>query len=703
MNRIVAAATVAVVLLLGGCWSSDNGPEIGPPDPSSGNGNPGNTPPATPATAAVFRPLQGLLPFPTDLYFSGSTDGTLNLPANALMPSLAAMNSLDGFSTTAVIRARFGSALDPATFTASSVRVFPVTIDNTTKATTGIGAPLVLGTDFEAGLAPETGVGNTILEIRPLKPLRASTGATNNGYLVLLTNEIKTSTGAVTTPDSDYANIKAALPSCAAITNSTLNGICRLVGAHLQLAAAASVNPANVVLSFSFSTQSTRDSLDIIANTAVAQPIAAVNSGLTTKQVNTALAGKANVYAGTINLPYYLSRTAPLTGAWQANPSPNDASSRHVTRFNPVPITTETLPAPLLVTVPNATAAAGANKPASGWPVLIFQHGITGDRTNMFPVADAFADAGFVVVAIDQPLHGITNANNPLYARTSAGATTSIERTFDLDLVNNQTGAAGADGIRDSSGTHFINIASLLTSRDNLRQAAADLLTLSRSVQNLDLDGIAGGDIDPARIHFMGHSLGAIVGTVYLGVAPASSVKTATLAMPGGGVAKFLRESPAFSPRLLAGLAAQGLTEGTTLLEQFFRDAQTVIDSGDPWNYVAAAAAQTPIHMLQVVGTSAATADQVIPNSATQRLITAAALTKIPQPAAPGPVINPAGHRAYVNFTAGDHSSILNPAGSAQVTVEMQRESVFFALGLPTPPAAPGTAIVISNPSVIQP
>ena len=50
--------------------------------------------------------------------------------------------------------------------------------------------------DFSVGLAADAGVGNTILEIRPLKPLVPSTGSTNNGYLVLLTDGIETLAGA---------------------------------------------------------------------------------------------------------------------------------------------------------------------------------------------------------------------------------------------------------------------------------------------------------------------------------------------------------------------------------------------------------------------------------------------------------------------------------------------------------------------------
>src|SRR3546814_18697896 len=48
--------------------------------------------------------------------------------------------------------------------------------------------------------------------------------------------------------------------------------------------------------------------------------------------------------------------------------------------------------------------------------------------------------------------------------------------------MNNATGAAGAAGIADSSGASFINLSSLLTSRDHNRQALSHLLTVQKSV-----------------------------------------------------------------------------------------------------------------------------------------------------------------------------------------------------------------------------
>jgi hypothetical protein len=209
-------------------------------------------------------------------------------------------------------------------------------------------------------------------------------------------------------------------------------------------------------------------------------------------------------------------------------------------------------------------------------------------------------------------------------------------------------------------------------------------------------------------------------------------VGTATLANPGGNVTQLLINSPSFAPPINAGLAALGAPPGTTLYAQFLRDQQTIVDSGDPINYVALATVAHPIHLLQVVGGTPPPAgctpsvppptncpDQVVPNSATQALITASAhlptgtaapLIRIPAPAAPGPVAITG--PVYVNFIEGDHGSIID-GKVLPVTIEMQAESITFAGGsLPPDPAIgfpgfpatpPGTTMFIGNPLVIQP
>jgi len=673
-NRLATALLVAGFLLAGCSGSSSDG--IGPTDPTSGNGNPG-TGSSVGVFHANFVPLSGVLPYPTDLYFSGSTDGTLNSPVTPFLPNAAAINALDGYSTNASATARFSAPIDPATVSGATVFMLEVDVDNATKATIGFRRALVYGSDYTARVQPTLDSDNSTLEIVPLKPLTPSTGATNVGYLVILTNGLHDTAGNAATPDRDYLTILGALPTCAALTGS-MNGICLLTGAQLQLTTAVLGAPvaASAVLTFSFSTQATADTMTFAAALAQPGPIGVVATGLNLQMLNAALPPIADVYVGQVEIPYYHDPANPLTGHWDAAPGGPGVPSTNLTRFNPVPVAKATLDIPIFVTVPNG--ASGYTKPANGWPVVIFQHGITGNRTQAAAIAGAYASQGFVVAAIDIPLHGVTDPTNLFY---QAGA----ERTFDLDLVDNATGATGPDGVIDPSGSYFINLTSLLTTRDNLREAAIDIVQLAKSLPDLDLDGDTVADIDASLIHFSGLSLGAIVGTIANAV-PIATV-SAYLNIPGGGLPYLLRESQAFGPTINNGLAAKGLQPNTTLYEQFFRDAQTAVDSGDPLNFIATTVAVKPVLVTQVFN------DTVIPNSATQRLIAAAPFVKT---AAPGLNAVGPGTGTWVHFTSGSHGSLLSPAASLAVTTEMQTHAASLA-------ASGGAAFAITNPAILEP
>jgi hypothetical protein len=769
--RIFHAATLAIAaLLLGACGASSKDAP-GPTNPLLGNNQPPAPPPAT--FHAVFQPELGILPYPNDLYFvdkttGPSTDGTLRLPTGlATLPNAATINGLDGFSTTAAITVDFSAPIDATTLNPADVVVIRLTLDNATKGPSlppapgaQLPRPLVYGTDYTvyvsgdpksspAGAFSEAvDGGGTQLVIQPTHPLDSSSGATNIGYIVLLLNGIKDTSGDVAMPDTDYATVRnaaladlqsgATSPTCASVTDATLNGICRLTFGHLAIAAKGGLNPANVVLSFSFSTQSTSDTLNILWAAYQAMPVVpgtmvVAPTPLTTKLLGAASPGYADIWAGELTLPYFLTAAAnphdptPLTAHWTAagpSPAPGvDPTSRKLTRFNPVPLQTSLQTIPVIVGVPDATTT-GCTEPAGGWPVVVFQHGLGGNRTQALAVFDAYTGPThcFVVVAIDLPLHGITDPTSPffhnqLFANTPAAALMTGERTFDLDLENNTTLAPGPDGVIDASGEAFFNsFASLLTARDDIRQAQSDLLWLAHALPTLSLGANKNGvsDVDGTQLQYASLSQGSIDGTALLAVvnpqtgAPSSPYRSGLLSVNGGAFAYVARDSPTFGPRLNGELAhlSAALVPGATLYDNFYRDAQTALDAADPLNYIAAAAASRPILLQQVVGggilpdSSAALPDQVVPNVSTQRLITAAKLTRV-NTAGVTPL--PAGTGAYVNFVYGMHGSILSPAGTANTGptnaatwLEMQTEAVAFAI-------ARGQAVTIANPAVVEP
>ncbi len=79
------------------------------------------------------------------------------------------------------------------------------------------------------------------------------------------------------------------------------------------------------------------------------------------------------------------------------------------------------------------------------------------------------------------------------------------------------------DGNGFFNGTEGVNAAppaTLIASRDGLRQTVIDLMALVRAIQvGMDVDGNGSPDLDPARISFAGQSFGGIYGTMFLAVA----------------------------------------------------------------------------------------------------------------------------------------------------------------------------------------
>jgi hypothetical protein len=724
--RLSLLLALSSSLFLSACGGGSNSSRAVSAPPATNTGG-------TPVTAVItarFDPTNAVVPFPTNLLLSGTTDLTLNIPVadpTNLGDPQVALNALDGFGTVAPWSTTFSAPPKASSITggpSGSVRLFEVTLTGPGGGVTSIVRELQSPSEFVVALAPSDTTGRT-LAIVPTKPLSQLTS-----YMaVLLGNggvqtpsagpSITDANGNDITPDQTYFLSKRTSPLCVnnastdplldSPTACALEPLRELTNSQEAAAASAGVDASRIALSWVATTQSITPVMQAVQSRIEQEPksssITVVPTGLNLTMLGAS--GDASVYVGVMSDPYYLQAPsaadplAPLHDVWHAAPGayvpPFDAAgldptSTNVTFANPFPVATSTQVIPVVMSVPNGAP------PAAGWPIVVFQHGITRSRTDMFAIAGALAQAGFAAIAIDAPLHGVTDKTNPFYdnqlvASVAPGLVTN-ERTFDLDLSNNTTQAPGPDGVIDGSGTYFINLNSLLTSRDNLRQANADLLELTDAIVkgNISAGGVS---FDGSRVEFVGQSLGSIIGTAFLGIEP--HVHVGVLNVPGGGVARLLDASPAFGPSIHAGLAQAGLTQGTPQYDAFFVAAQTVVDSGDSINF-AFATVNDAILAQEVVGDSTHPSDQVIPNSVpgaplsgTEPLLSALGLTSIFQTTQD---TTPPFIRGVVRFTQGVHGSLLDPTSSLAVTEEMQGE-------MATMIGSGGTTVVVANPSVI--
>lgn len=340
-----------------------------------------------------------------------------------------------------------------------------------------------------------------------------------------------------------------------------------------------------------------------------------------------------------------------------STPPKDDDGTGNVTYRFPFAQHVEDIKVPVLVTYPDANS--GCSTP---FKTIIFQHGITTDRTASLGFANSMAASCFATVAIDLPTHGLDastttadgvaeryapfNAFNvagyvlpPLvdgqpqttptpFAATIAGAGAMFdgleERHENLALNATQEPVpmnfvAGSES--GNSGDMFINLTNMQQTRDHLRQAVMDMLNLNASIAAMDIDGDGNGtnnddpDLDASNVHFAGHSLGAITGLTFVAVNNAiannpaiadkdlNPIKTAVLANPGGQLPKLLENSPSISKKILPGLTAAGLTQGMADLEKFFGVFQAPLDSVDPINFTdLLKSTDTPVLMFEMVG-----------------------------------------------------------------------------------------------------
>lgn len=169
-------------------------------------------------------------------------------------------------------------------------------------------------------------------------------------------------------------------------------------------------------------------------------------------------------------------------------------------------------------------------KPANGWPVAIFGHGLGESKQGgLFTTAARMAAHGIATIGINSVGQGL-GPSGVLTVRTKTGGIFKVPaggRGTDLD--GNGTIDA-TEGLFASPPYQFI-----INERDGRRQTIADTMQLVRVIEvGMDIDGDGTPDVDPSRIYYFGQSGGGING--FLIMALEQSVHSGVMNAAGGPI-----------------------------------------------------------------------------------------------------------------------------------------------------------------------
>ena len=197
-------------------------------------------------------------------------------------------------------------------------------------------------------------------------------------------------------------------------------------------------------------------------------------------------------------------------------------------------------------------------RPAGGWPVAIFGHGVGGSKQgggggvgggDSLALAASLAEQGIATIAINVVGHGFGPLSTLTVTPSVGAPVTFLEGGRGID----QNG----DGIiANNEGISAAAPRSIIRDRDGQRQTVADLMQLVRVIEvGMDVDGDGVADLDPSRIYYLGQSLGGIYGTAFLAVEP--SVHVGVLNVAGGSGGELNRLSPVFRAAVGTSLASR--------------------------------------------------------------------------------------------------------------------------------------------------
>ena len=575
MNKLVLSLAIASTLGLSACGDEtikdvenevvENGPAI------------------TPSARVKFDPAAGAagLSIPNDLIFSGTVDGTLEIPvADPTDGSdpFVAISALDGWSISQpfslAIEFPAGTSLDSDSASEpASVRIFETIMggdandSDCASVTRGLACKVVGELVFGQHFVTQKSGDNVV--VVPTQPLKAETT-----YVMVMTNNLRDDNGKAVAGSTTYELARQdinTLPLGSA-SQLVLQGA---VNSYEAAVVAAGVDSDSIIYSAAMTTQSTTRVLStvkaVMAKVALPQMIADAQQGIpaigvadTGMSVANVLGdaipaslvplySAANYIQGSITLPYYSAlpsaenALAPVNDWWRArcdsgatlaglaaaNPGlipagPLDANDGFCMEFGLRDLSSSSNPA--IAEIDTERNLTKFNPiPATSAMLPIDVQMTTPDLT----VANAVR-ASMNLPALEEPangwpvailVHGITSTKEQMLPITGllslyGIATIAIDQPLhgSRGFDLDQTNPGDEINTSTVSTLHYVNLGSMLTMRDNTRQSTADLLGL-----RLGMNFLGSADnsvkIDSSKVHLLGHSLGGIYGMNTVGLA----------------------------------------------------------------------------------------------------------------------------------------------------------------------------------------
>ncbi|MCY7366292.1 MAG: hypothetical protein LH469_13405, partial [Frankiaceae bacterium] len=446
---------------------------------------------ATPPVVLESGSTPDTRPFPDDAFTvadaAQATGRRIALPTAGCAPAecadLALLNRMDGFDVRPRVTLPFSAEVDLSTITPETVRVLGP--DGFRTGLVQLVQDPITGTVSgypDAYLAP--GTRHTLV-------VTAGILATDGTPVDVGGASYRTTFTTMTTTDV-LDDVRAALDAGAAYDDAGIGAGERTVRFDTADDGRPSIFPASITTTGIVAQQQT--------GTSTFTPYNVPNTAKT----------YATYGFGSFSSPQYLGADVTIA------PTPSGAA--------PAPVGAAELGVAMIAPAPSAECIS---------PV-VFGHGFTRSKLDLFLSADTLGQSNLAVFATDVPGHGF-GPDSTYAVRTAAGTRTG-------DLLTRGRDVNGDGVIGNTEGVAAGGANSTVGSRDALIQAVVDNMALVRALEKgVDVDG--NGTVDTCVgngvVTYFGQSFGGIYGTMLLGTDP--KVEAGVPNVPGGPITEISR------------------------------------------------------------------------------------------------------------------------------------------------------------------